>query len=233
MHGGAELHHWRWRGALLTDYLYAPPPAAAAATADSRPAIVLVHGFGAFSEHWRDNVAALAAAGYHVYAPTLPGYGYSEKPVLPYGQVSRLALLLRGVCVFGGDERLISLPHADSCGGHIVSAPPSPSFACRTRGAPLSPTSCCRWCGARWCWRATPSAASSPLRWRQTSASPQPLPQLQLLAQPGGSGSSSRSRQWCRGWCWSTARGASCRATSRRRSLLRPPPPRRPLSSML
>ena len=106
MHGGAELHHWRWRGGLLTDYLYAPPPAAAADAADSRPAIVLVHGFGAFSEHWRDNVAALAAAGYHVYAPTLPGYGFSEKPVLPYGQVS--GVVRRGIVggVFKGFREL-------------------------------------------------------------------------------------------------------------------------------
>lgn len=42
---------------------------------------------GCFAEHYRANVAALAAAGYDVYAPTLPGYGRAEKPVLPYGQV--------------------------------------------------------------------------------------------------------------------------------------------------
>lgn len=39
------------------------------------------------AEHWRGNVAALAAAGYEVFAPTLPGYGRAEKPALPYGQV--------------------------------------------------------------------------------------------------------------------------------------------------
>lgn len=80
---GATLHHWRWRG-LLTDYLAAEAPAG---TADpARPAILLCHGFGAFAEHYRYNVAALAAAGYDVYAPTMPGYGRAEKPVLPYGQ---------------------------------------------------------------------------------------------------------------------------------------------------
>ncbi|PRW33974.1 deoxyribodipyrimidine photolyase isoform A [Chlorella sorokiniana] len=78
---GATLHHWRWRG-LLTDYLAAQ----GAPAGSTRPAILLCHGFGAFSEHYRGNVAALAAAGYDVYAPTLPGYGRAEKPVLPYGQ---------------------------------------------------------------------------------------------------------------------------------------------------
>ena len=39
-------------------------------------------------EHWRDNAAALAAQGFEVYCPTLPGYGRAEKPALPYGQVS-------------------------------------------------------------------------------------------------------------------------------------------------
>ncbi|KAL4425249.1 hypothetical protein ABPG75_009265 [Micractinium tetrahymenae] len=81
-HGGT-IHHWRWRG-LLTDYLAAEAPAGA--SDPSRPAILLCHGFGAFGEHYRANVAALAAQGFDVYAPTLPGYGRAEKPVLPYGQ---------------------------------------------------------------------------------------------------------------------------------------------------
>lgn len=72
VHGGAILRHWKWRGVLLTDYMEAK----AKESNESAPAIVLVHGFGAFSEHWRDNVTALAAEGYDVYAPTLPGYAF-------------------------------------------------------------------------------------------------------------------------------------------------------------
>ena len=78
---GATVHHWRWRG-YLTDYL-------AAKTENTRtqaPAILLVHGFGAFSMHYRACVGELAKRGYDVYAPTLPGYGRSEKPALAYGQ---------------------------------------------------------------------------------------------------------------------------------------------------
>lgn len=44
---GAQLRHWRWRG-ILTDYLEAAPPAGAPARPGA-PAILLVHGFGAFS----------------------------------------------------------------------------------------------------------------------------------------------------------------------------------------
>jgi pimeloyl-ACP methyl ester carboxylesterase len=50
------------------------------------PALLLVHGFGAFGDQWRGNMAALAAAGYSVYAPTLPGFGRSEKAALTYSQ---------------------------------------------------------------------------------------------------------------------------------------------------
>ncbi len=81
LHNGAMLRHWRWRG-ILTDYLVATPEV----PLPGAPAVLLVHGFGAFSEHWRDNVASLAAQGFTVYAPTLVGYGRSEKPSIPYGQ---------------------------------------------------------------------------------------------------------------------------------------------------
>lgn len=43
---GATLRHWRWRG-ILTDYLEAAP--AGEPPSPDAPAILLVHGFGAFS----------------------------------------------------------------------------------------------------------------------------------------------------------------------------------------
>ena len=86
LHGGATLRHWRWKG-ILTDYLVATPPLEEGGVPlPGAPAVLLVHGFGAFSEHWRDNVAAIAAQGFTVYAPTLPGYGRAEKPAAQYGQ---------------------------------------------------------------------------------------------------------------------------------------------------
>lgn len=73
---------WRWR-TLLTDYCVSAP---SDASADDKPAILLVHGFGAFGDQWRGNLEPLAAAGYRVYAPTFPGFGRSEKQALPYSQ---------------------------------------------------------------------------------------------------------------------------------------------------
>ena len=84
---GATTRHWRWRG-VLTDYLAAEGDEDDEAREGDakRPAIVLVHGFGAFGEHWRRNVRELADMGYDVYAPTFPGYGRSEKMSMQYGQ---------------------------------------------------------------------------------------------------------------------------------------------------
>lgn len=76
---------------MLTDYLVAGggehgTDCVAEEGGADRPAIVLVHGFGAFGEHWRRNVRELADMGYDVYAPTFPGYGRSEKMSMQYGQ---------------------------------------------------------------------------------------------------------------------------------------------------
>jgi len=43
------------------------------------PALVLIHGFGANSDHWRKNLPFLAKS-HRVYAIDLLGYGYSDKP---------------------------------------------------------------------------------------------------------------------------------------------------------
>lgn len=73
---GAMRRWWRWRGALLP-YVHLPGPVGA-------PALMLVHGFGAYGEHWRRNLALADSAD--VFAPTMPGFGRSEKAALPYSQ---------------------------------------------------------------------------------------------------------------------------------------------------
>lgn len=71
---------WRWHGVLIP---YVHAPAGPDARPDAPP-LLLVHGFGAFGEHWRGNMALCAHAA--VWAPTLPGFGRSEKRALPYSQ---------------------------------------------------------------------------------------------------------------------------------------------------
>jgi pimeloyl-ACP methyl ester carboxylesterase len=42
--------------------------------------VVMVHGFLGCGYTWRKNIPALTAAGYRVFAPDLPGFGFSDKP---------------------------------------------------------------------------------------------------------------------------------------------------------
>ena len=44
------------------------------------PSIVLLHGFPEFWYSWRQQIPALAAAGFRVLAPDLRGYGESDRP---------------------------------------------------------------------------------------------------------------------------------------------------------
>ncbi|KAG9159683.1 hypothetical protein Leryth_017416 [Lithospermum erythrorhizon] len=68
---------WRWNGHII-HYTVA---------GNSGPAILLVHGFGAFLEHYRDNINQLAQDGNRVWAITLPGFGKSEKPNIVYTEL--------------------------------------------------------------------------------------------------------------------------------------------------
>jgi len=68
-------HAWTWRGHACR-FVEAGDPAG--------PAVLLTHGFGASADHWRFNVGPLAAAGYHVFALDLLGFGGSAKPDVAY-----------------------------------------------------------------------------------------------------------------------------------------------------
>jgi pimeloyl-ACP methyl ester carboxylesterase len=65
--------NWQWRG---FDLCYT-------VLGEGQP-LLLLHGFGATFAHWRNNIPALAAHGYRVYAIDLLGFGASEKPALDY-----------------------------------------------------------------------------------------------------------------------------------------------------
>ena len=49
----------------------------------TKPTLLLVHGFGASSYHFRYNIPELAK-DYHVYAIDLLGFGWSDKPIMDY-----------------------------------------------------------------------------------------------------------------------------------------------------
>ncbi len=51
---------------FLTDYYTADPTDCGTSERDNSPAILLVHGFGAFGEQWRGQIRPLARAGYKV-----------------------------------------------------------------------------------------------------------------------------------------------------------------------
>ncbi|HZY60907.1 MAG TPA: alpha/beta fold hydrolase [Edaphobacter sp.] len=46
--------------------------------------LLLIHGLGARGEDWAPMIPALAAKGFHVYAPDLLGYGRSDRPDVSY-----------------------------------------------------------------------------------------------------------------------------------------------------
>lgn len=68
-----EAAIWHWRGLQVHWRRLGDP---------SDPALVLVHGFGAASGHWRHNAGPLAQAGWCVYALDLIGFGASSQPNL-------------------------------------------------------------------------------------------------------------------------------------------------------
>lgn len=62
-------------------------------TGEEGPAVLLVHGFGAFLEHYRDNICNIANGGNRVWAVTLLGFGRSEKPNVVYTELLWAELL--------------------------------------------------------------------------------------------------------------------------------------------
>ena len=71
--------------------------------------VVLVHGLGARGEDWGKIITGLAAAGFHVYVPDLPGYGRSEKPDVGYTMAYEQAAVR-------GYMQAMRLAHADVIG---------------------------------------------------------------------------------------------------------------------
>ncbi|KAI3778109.1 hypothetical protein L2E82_07139 [Cichorium intybus] len=103
-----SIRYWKWNGYLI-QYVV---------VGSEGPAILLVHGFGAFLEHYRDNINNIAENGNRVWAITLLGFGRSEKPNLIYTELL-WAEFIRDfiVDVVGEPVHLIG----NSFGGYFVS----------------------------------------------------------------------------------------------------------------
>ena len=73
-----------------------------------RPALLLVHGYPELAYSWRHLMGPLAAAGYHVFAPDVRGYGRTTStPVAytddlrPFGTVNKIKDMLALVSAMG------------------------------------------------------------------------------------------------------------------------------------
>ena len=76
------------------------------------PLVVLLHGFPEFWYGWREQIGALAGAGYRVLAPDQRGYGRSDKPrgVGAY-QLDLLAADVVGLIAARGRDRAAVIGH--------------------------------------------------------------------------------------------------------------------------
>jgi pimeloyl-ACP methyl ester carboxylesterase len=68
--------YWQWRGESIY-YVRAGEPQ------PQRPPLLLIHGFGASSDHWRKNISELSQE-FEVWAIDLLGFGRSAKPEWQY-----------------------------------------------------------------------------------------------------------------------------------------------------
>lgn len=76
----APSRFWHWRGHRI-HYVHAAP---AEGLGQSRPPLLLVHGFGASTAHWKKNIADLKQ-DFDVWAIDLLGFGQSDKAHVQYG----------------------------------------------------------------------------------------------------------------------------------------------------
>lgn len=83
----------------------------------SGPLVLLLHGFPELAYSWRHQVDALGAAGFHVVAPDLPGYGRSDKPDVAY-DCEWINACLVGLVSALGHERAVVAGH--DWGGILV-----------------------------------------------------------------------------------------------------------------
>jgi pimeloyl-ACP methyl ester carboxylesterase len=103
--------------------------------------VVLVHGFPQTSHQWRNQIAALSAAGYACFAPDNRGFGQTDKPRL---RISR-ALLARDLVRFMDAVGLESAHIVSHDWGGIIAFKVVADHPERARSIALLDTLCTTW----------------------------------------------------------------------------------------
>lgn len=84
--------------------------------AGTGPPVVLLHGLLAWSWTWRNNLSALAAAGYRVLAPDLRGFGLTARPHTGFSLWDQARLVERWMSAMGVERAVLI---GNSMGGEI------------------------------------------------------------------------------------------------------------------
>lgn len=98
--------YWQWRGHSIY-YVKAGYPS-------SKPPLLLVHGFGASTDHWRKNIAQLQE-NFEVWAIDLLGFGRSAKPKTEYSGGLWRDQLYDFICEVVGQPSILA---GNSLGGY-------------------------------------------------------------------------------------------------------------------
>jgi pimeloyl-ACP methyl ester carboxylesterase len=117
--------YWQWRDRQIY-YVRAGESHA------QHPPLLLVHGFGASTDHWRKNIEGLSQT-FQVYAIDLLGFGRSEKPALQYSgdlwrdqlhdfiaEVIGRPAVLAGNSLGGYASLCVAAQHPESAAGVIL-----------------------------------------------------------------------------------------------------------------
>lgn len=133
--------YWQWRGHSI-HYVKAGEPRL------DRPPLLLVHGFGASTDHWRKNIAALSHE-FEVWAIDLLGFGRSTKAEMQYSgdlwrdqlhefitEVVGCSVVLAGNSLGGYASLCVAAQRPESAAGLILLNPAGPFTETQTAMKP-------------------------------------------------------------------------------------------------
>ena len=133
--------YWTWRGQSIY-YVRAGQPHS------NRPPLLLVHGFGASTDHWRKNIGGLSQE-FEVWAIDLLGFGRSTKAYVNYGadlwrdqlhefitEVIGQAVVLAGNSLGGYASLCLAAQRPESAAGLILLNPAGPFTETQTVSKP-------------------------------------------------------------------------------------------------